>query len=113
PQAQEHYTANLRDMLSILDRHLASSQYFGGGYSIADMTMYSDVHLHGVKDIGLNDYPNLKRWHDAIEARPAIQRAFGNFDALTKPSQRIASSRMKAPNFSERPPLLVIPSPVN
>jgi GSH-dependent disulfide-bond oxidoreductase len=79
PQAQEHYTANLRDMLSILDRHLASSEYFGGTYSIADMTMYSDVHLHGVKDIGLTDYPNLKRWHDAIEARPAIQRAWGPF----------------------------------
>jgi GSH-dependent disulfide-bond oxidoreductase len=79
PQAQEHYTANLRDMLSILDRHLASNEYFGGGYSIADMTMYSDVHLHGVKDIGLADYPNLKRWHDAIGARPAIQRAWGPF----------------------------------
>src|SRR5215510_15387138 len=79
PQAQEHYTANLRDMLSILDRHLASHEYFGGTYSIADMTMYSDVHLHGVKDIGLADYPNLKRWHDAIETRPAIQRAWGPF----------------------------------
>ena len=74
PQAQEHYTANLRDMLSILDRHLASNEYFGGAYSIADMTMYSDVHLHGVKDIGLADYPNLKRWHDAMAARPAVQR---------------------------------------
>ena len=72
-------TANLRDMLSILDRHLASNEYFGGAYSIADMTMYSDVHLHGMKDIGLTDYPNLKRWHDAIEARPAIQRAWGPF----------------------------------
>jgi GST-like protein len=79
PQAQEHYTANLRDMLSILDRHLASNEYFGGAYSIADMTMYSDVHLHGMKDIGLADYPNLKRWHDAIEARPAIQRAWAPF----------------------------------
>ena len=79
PPAQEHYEATLRDMLGILDRHLASSEYFGGAYSIADMTMYSDVHLHGVKDIGLADYPNLKRWHDAIEARPAIQRAWGPF----------------------------------
>ena len=53
PQPQEHYTAVLRDMLGTLDRHLASNEYFGGAYSIADMTMYSDVHLHGVKDIGL------------------------------------------------------------
>jgi len=71
----------LRDMLGILDRHLASNEYFGGPYSIADMTMYSDVHLHGVKDIGLGEYANVKRWHDAIEARPAVQRAWGPFPA--------------------------------
>ena len=53
PPAQDHYTANLRDMLGILDRHLADHEYFGGDYSIADMTMYSDVHIHGVRDIGL------------------------------------------------------------
>ena len=79
PPAQEHYEANLRDMLGILDRHLESHEYFGGAYSIADMTMYSDVHIHGVRDIGLNDYANVKRWHDAIEARPAVQRAWVPF----------------------------------
>ena len=81
PPAQEHYEAILRDMLGILNRHLASNEYVGGAYSIADMTMFSDVHLHGVNDIGLNDYPNVKRWHDAIEQRPAIQRAWGPFPA--------------------------------
>jgi GST-like protein len=79
PPAQKHYDTVLRDMLGTLDRHLASNEYVAGGYSIADMTMYSDVHLHGVKDIGLADYPNVKRWHDAIEARPAVQRAWGPF----------------------------------
>jgi len=79
PPAQQHYEANLRDMLSTLDGHLASNEYFGGAYSIADMTMYSDVHVHGVKDIGLKDYPNVHRWHDAIAARPAVQRAWGPF----------------------------------
>jgi GST-like protein len=79
PPAQEHYDANLRDMLGILDRHLAANEFVGGEYSIADMTMYSDVHLHGVNDIGLQNYPNVKRWHDAIAARPAVRRAWGPF----------------------------------
>ena len=39
----------------------------------------SHVHLHGVKDIGLKDGSNVKCWHDAIEASPAIQRAWGPF----------------------------------
>ena len=79
PVAQQHYEANLRDMLGILDRHLADNEYFGGAYSIADMTMYPDVHLHGVNDVGLQDFPNVKRWHDAITARPAVQRALVPF----------------------------------
>jgi GST-like protein len=79
PVAQQHYEANLRDMLGILDRHRAANAYFGGEYSIADITMYPDVHLHGVNDVGLRDFPNVKRWHDAIAARPAVQRAFVPF----------------------------------
>ena len=82
PVAQQHYEANLRDMLGILDRHLAANEYVAGGYSIADMTLYPDVHIHGVNDIGLEDYSNLKRWHDAIAARPAVQRAWGPFPTI-------------------------------
>ena len=64
-------------MLGTLDRHLASHEYFAGDFSVADISMYPDTHLHGVNDIGLADYPNLRRWHDAIEARPATRRAWG------------------------------------
>src|SRR5262245_4345530 len=71
PTAQQFYEANLCDMLDILDHHLALNEYFCGAYSIADMSMYSDVHLHGVNDIGLEDYSNLERWHDAIESSSA------------------------------------------
>ncbi|MGH6768704.1 MAG: glutathione S-transferase family protein [Xanthobacteraceae bacterium] len=81
PPAQKHYDAILRDMLGILDRQLAANEYIAGAYSIADMTMYSDAHLHGENDIGLGEYSNVKRWHDAIAARPAIQRAWGPFPA--------------------------------
>ncbi|MFL6796451.1 MAG: glutathione S-transferase family protein [Xanthobacteraceae bacterium] len=81
PPAQQHYDVTLRDMLGTLDRHLAGNEFLAGGYSIADMSVYSDVHLHGVEDIGLGDYPHLKRWHDAIAARPPVQRAWGAFPA--------------------------------
>jgi len=81
PPAQQHYDSLLRDMLGILDRHLATHEYFAGSYSIADISMFPDVHLHGVNDIGLDDYPNVKRWHDAIDARPATKRAWEPFGA--------------------------------
>ena len=79
PPAKKHYDAVLRDMLDMLNRHLANNEYMAGGYSVADISMYPDIHLHGVNDIGLSGYPNLKRWHDAIAARPAVQRAWGPY----------------------------------
>ncbi len=79
PAAKAHYDGVLRDMLGTLDRHLAENEFMAGSYTVADISMYPDVHLHGVKDIGLGDYPNLRRWHDAIAARPAVQRAWEPF----------------------------------
>lgn len=79
PPAQKHYENVLRDMLGTLDRHLADNEYMAGDFSIADISIYPDVHMHGVDDIGLDEYPNLKRWHAAIEARPATQRAWQPF----------------------------------
>ena len=77
PKAKEWYTGVLKDMLGTLDRHLADNEYVAGAYSVADISMYPDVHLHGVNDIGLDAYPNVKRWHDTIAARPAVMRAWG------------------------------------
>jgi GST-like protein len=69
----------LRDMLGILDRHLGEHEYMADAFSVADISIFSDVHTHGVKDIGLDPYPNLRRWHDAIAARPAAVRAWGPY----------------------------------
>jgi len=77
PPAKALYTATLKDMLATLDRHLADNEYFAGAFSVADISIYPDVHLHGVNDIGLADYPHVRRWHDAVAARPAVQRAWG------------------------------------
>ena len=79
PAAKVHYTGVLKDMLATLDRHLADNEYLAGSYSVADISVYPDVHLHGVNDIGLDAYPNLRRWHDTIAARPAVQRAWGPY----------------------------------
>ncbi len=78
-EAKEYYDGVLRDMMATIDRHLGDNEYMAGDYSIADISIYADTHIHGVQRIGLDDYPNLKRWHDVIEARPAVQRAWAPF----------------------------------
>lgn len=79
PPAKTHYEAVVKDMFATFDRHLADNEYMADAYSIADISSYPDVHIHGSQGMGLGDFPNLARWHDAIEARPAVQRAWGPF----------------------------------
>jgi GST-like protein len=80
PAAKKFYTDNLKDMLGVLDKRLAESPYVAGSsYTVADISMYPDVHIHGIGQIGLDAYPNVKRWHDAIAARPQVQKAWTPF----------------------------------
>jgi GST-like protein len=48
-----------------------------GGYSIADMAAYPWIVPHERQGQKLEDFPHLKRWFDAIAARPAVKRAYG------------------------------------
>jgi GSH-dependent disulfide-bond oxidoreductase len=76
PPAKKHYTETLRDMFGILDKHLADTPFLAGDYSVADISCYPDVHIHGKVGMGLKEFPHLERWHDTIAARPAVQRAY-------------------------------------
>ncbi len=76
PAAKQHFAELLRDIFAVFDKQLATSQYLAGDYSIADIAAFPDVHLHGKLGLGIDAYPNLGRWHDAIAARPAVQRAW-------------------------------------
>lgn len=79
PRAKEHYDGVLRDMLGMYDKRLSDHEFVIGDYSVADVACYADIHLHGVNDIGLDEYPNIQRWHDVIEARPAVTKAWTPF----------------------------------
>lgn len=75
PAAKKHYAEMVRDCFGVMDKHLASNPYLAGDYSVADISCYPDTRIAGA-DLGLDPFPNLKRWHDAIAARPAVQRAW-------------------------------------
>jgi GST-like protein len=66
----------LRDMFDTFNRHLGETEYMAGEYSVADISSYPDVHVHGKVGIGLDAWPNLARWHDRVAARPAVARAW-------------------------------------
>ena len=64
-----------RDLLAVLDNHLATHDYFAGDYSIADMMSIGRFGAFGFDFIDLNDYPNLCRWRDRVLERPAVRKA--------------------------------------
>jgi GST-like protein len=72
--AINRYTSEAKRLYGVMDKRLAEVPYFAGDYGIADMAIYPWTRSHANHGIDLADYPNVKRWHDAIGARPAVQR---------------------------------------
>jgi GSH-dependent disulfide-bond oxidoreductase len=74
PYAIERYGKEKDRLYGVLDKHLKDHQYFAGDYSIADMATFPWVARHEWHKTDLTTVPNVKRWFDAMSARPAVQR---------------------------------------
>jgi GST-like protein len=74
PYAIDRYTNEATRLYRVLDKQLAQVEYVAGDYSIADMAIFPWIVPYERQGQNLADYPNLKRWFDAINERPAVQR---------------------------------------
>jgi GST-like protein len=75
PYAIERYTNEVKRLHRVLDKRLSESEYLAGPeYGIADIATFPWVRNPQRRGIELEEYPAVKRWHDAIAARPAVQR---------------------------------------
>ena len=72
--AVDRYTNEARRIYGVIDKRAGEAPFLAGEYSIADMATYPWLRTHNWQGQDLNDFPNLKRWYDSIEARPAVQR---------------------------------------
>jgi GST-like protein len=79
PYAINRYRGEAQRHYAILDQHLAGRDFIvGDSYTIADISAWgwidrAAVVLGGTDPLGA--YPNLKRWFQAIDARPAVAAA--------------------------------------
>ncbi|MCK9538993.1 glutathione S-transferase C-terminal domain-containing protein [Dokdonella sp.] len=77
PYAQERYRKEVERLLGVLDRQLAGREFITGPhYTIADMAAYPWIDAYDKAPIGLSAFPEVRRWREAIAARPATQRAY-------------------------------------
>lgn len=74
PYAVQRYTKEAGRLYGVLDRRLAQSQWLADDYSIADISVFPWIRPHERQGQNLADFPNLKRWFETIDARPAVKR---------------------------------------
>jgi len=80
PYAINRYRREVERHYAVLDQHLAGRDWIvGTDYSIVDMSAWgwldrAPVALPGEAD-PLAAFPNLKRWFEAVNGRPAVARA--------------------------------------
>ncbi len=73
--AIDRYTNEARRLYCVIDKRLGASAHLAGAdYSIADIATFPWLRSHERQGQNLDDFPNLKRWFDEINARPAVQR---------------------------------------
>lgn len=72
----ERFSKETRRLYSVMDKRLATHTYFAGDLSIADFAILGWAWRHQRHQVDLVDYPNVKRWYEAMMARPAVQRGF-------------------------------------
>ena len=76
PYAIERYTEEAKRLYGVLDRRLADHEYLAGAYSIADIACLPWAKFHEKQGVAIGDRPHVRRWLDALLARPAVQRGF-------------------------------------
>jgi GST-like protein len=74
PYGTERYGTEAKRLYAVMDGHLAKHEYFADEYSIADIATYPWAARHEWHRVDLAAYPHVKRWFDAIGARPAVVR---------------------------------------
>jgi GST-like protein len=76
PYAIDRYRNEVNRLYGVLDKRLADRAFLAGEYSIADMASYPWIVPYERQGQKLEDFPNLKRWFEAIRARPAVVRSY-------------------------------------
>ncbi|MBD2343889.1 glutathione binding-like protein [Anabaena subtropica] len=91
--AINRYVNETGRLYAVLDKRLADREFVAGDYSIADIAAYPWIVPHERQSQNLENFPNLKRWFESIQARPAVTRAYEKAEAFKNQALDIEKSR--------------------
>ncbi|MGO1157241.1 glutathione S-transferase family protein [Acinetobacter lwoffii] len=73
--ATDRYVNESKRLYGVLNKQLVGQNYVAGEYSIADMAIFPWLLRHDWQQINLEDYPEVSKYIDRLNARPAVQKA--------------------------------------
>lgn len=76
PYAIERYRTEVLRLFTVLDRRLEGRNHICDDYSIADMACWPWVLTYKSQQIALAEFPNVRRWYDALKERPGLRRGY-------------------------------------
>ena len=97
--AVNRYVNETNRLYGVLDRRLQDRAFIAGDYSIADMACYPWI-LPEAQGQNIDDFPNLKRWHDSIRERPATKAAYARAKEV-RPDNAAMSEEAKKVLFGQ------------
>ena len=101
--AIDRYTNEAARLYGVLDAALADREFIAGDYSIADMATIPWIMPYRRQGQDLADYPNLRRWFDALRARPAVSRGLDVGKSLHKKDITDIDEDMRQALFGTNP----------
>jgi len=101
PYAIDRYRNEVNRLYGVMDTRLKDRAYLAGEYSIADMASYPWIVPYERQGQKLEDFPNLKRWFEAIRARPAVVRAYEKAKAVNPNLGGIRTAEERAILFGQ------------
>ena len=74
--ALERFSKETRRLYGVMDRRLAAREFFADELSIADFAILGWAWRHPRHKVDLADFPHVRRWYEAMMARPGVRRGF-------------------------------------
>src|SRR5262245_51660967 len=95
------YENETNRLYAVLNKRLSDRGFVAGDYSIADMAIYPWIVPYERQGQRLEDVPNVKRWFEAIKARPAVDRAYEKAKAVNPNQGGIRTAEERAILFGQ------------
>jgi len=84
--AMQRYSKEADRLYGVLDKRLARSEYVAcGEYTIADIAIMPWLRFPKNQGVDVEQHPNVKRWFEAINARPAVKRGLAVLADVRRP----------------------------